>query len=114
MKPLLTPVYAFQAAVCAASSHVLALPTAAGFLMFWTGLYFGTSGRFDPGLGVGNLIINASGWIISIATCSLAARTAGLLDLHQKIDALHRRLDAPRDRIVEVLVEPKHEIGTVQ
>jgi len=100
MTPLLKPVYAFQAAVCKASSHVLALPSALGFLMFWTGMYIGTHGAFDPGLGIGNGILNASAWIIGIATCSVASRTSEMLDLHAKIDALHRRLDAPRDRYI--------------
>lgn len=75
------------------SSHPLSFILAAVFLSGWLFGYFSSGGRFDPGLGIGNLIINGLGLILMFAACSLSQRAGQHQALHDKLDSLHDKVD---------------------
>jgi hypothetical protein len=90
-----------QRALCAFSASPKTFVGACFFLSGWLGGYFLSGGKFDPGLGVGNLIINGLGLLLMFAACSLAANAnqksddvkAAHDELHAKVDALSDKMD---------------------
>lgn len=78
--------YAIQDGMNRVSAHPLTFVGTSAFLAGWLCEYFMSHGRFDPGLGVGNLIINGLGLLLVFSACSLSARN------HDKISEIHERV----------------------
>lgn len=73
------------------SAHPLSFAVASFFLGAWVSAYFLSKQTFDPGLGIGNLIINGLGLLLMFASCAISARAEKAL--HDRADRLHDHIN---------------------
>ena len=88
-----------QQRMCNVSAHPLAAPIAMLFLGIWIGAFFASAGKFDPGLGIGNLIINGLGLVLMFCSCAISALAlAGHQDTQERLDRHEEHLQAIREK----------------
>jgi hypothetical protein len=89
--------YRLQDGLNAACAHPMSFACAIAFLGSWFAAGFSSHGRFDPGFGVGNLIVNGVGLVVMFAAASIASRTnANLAGVHERLDEQGGHLAALR------------------
>ena len=84
-----------QTILSACAAHPVMMAGVATFFGFWIGAFVASRGAFDPGLGIGNIILNLLGTVLTLSACALAARAASGTDHDtERHDALHAKLDS--------------------
>jgi hypothetical protein len=92
---------AFQSLLNRLASHPLSLGVAVGFLIGWTAYSILSNGKFDPGLGIENLIINGLSILLLFAANSKSTAHAEASEARH--DAINERLDALHEHIEDKL-----------